>query len=81
MNIGLPEQLAEVGVGEIDALLGLELIPFICVVSINQRLLAFHAEFYSLEGKLHAIFAHLFVVEVLVIVFVEKLLGDRCFCL
>ena len=78
VNIGFPEQLAEVRVGEIDTLLGSELSPFIWIVSIDQRLLAFHTELDPFEGELLAIFAHLLVVEVLVIIFVVIFLGDGC---
>ena len=78
MNVGSPEQIAESRVGKIDTLLDFELRPFVWIVSIDQRFPALHAKLYPFEGELLAVPAHLFIVEVPVVVFVELLPGDRC---
>ena len=76
VDVGLPEQLAEARVGEIDTLFCFELRPFIRIVSIYQRFSAFHAELDSFEGKLMAVGAHLLIVEVLVVILVVQLFSD-----
>ena len=76
VDIGLPEQLAEICVGKIDTLFRVELRPFIWIISIDQRFSAFHAELDSFEGKLMTVLAHLFIVEVLVVVLVVRFFSD-----
>ena len=76
MSVKLPDQLTEVRIGKVDTLFDSKFFPFIWVVSVPQRLFAFHAVFYTFEGKLPAITAHLLIVEVLVVVLVELLFID-----